>query len=209
MKKIELEVYGLFDMTIGISEADCKELVIMNIDLNEKVRFVTFTESPWDHQSKTPQGLRPWSLRKNLIFVGNGQNPTNVHAMNWYLEEVAPEMEQGIPGVKTYLVGPGWDGYMNEIKDKEKLTDFFTFKGPLTSSELESLLEIQDEDKELDMIGGKIQKVNALAVQNLVQGNKQIQDKIGHLPDADKVMTESQYEIRWVLFLSTELIEVY
>lgn len=141
MKKIELEVYGLFDMTIGISEADCKELVIMNIDLNEKVRFVTFTESPWDHQSKTPQGLRPWSLRKNLIFVGNGQNPTNVHAMNWYLEEVAPEMEKGIPGVKTYLVGPGWDGYMNEIKDKEKLTDFFTFKGPLTSSELESLLE--------------------------------------------------------------------
>ena len=59
---------------------------------------------------------------------------------------------------------------------------------------LEKTLEVQDEDAELTqtekVLNGLVQKTRA----SLVQGNSAIQHKLGTLPDADKVMTEEQYE---------------
>ena len=43
--------------------------------------------------------MRPYSRRSNVIFVGNGENPTNIYALKWYVALVAPELDKGIPGM--------------------------------------------------------------------------------------------------------------
>ena len=144
MKKLELETYNSYDLIIGITEADCKEIVIMDVGLVGKVLFVTFTESPWDHGSglhSSSRKINSWKDRKNLIFVGNGENPTNVHAINWYLEEVAAEMDKGIPGVKTFIVGPGWEKFREQCKLKSEMEKYLSFEGSLSNDELLDLID--------------------------------------------------------------------
>ena len=61
-------------------------------------------------------------------------------------------------------------------------------------NQLEATLEIQEEDAELDSIKKKIQKSLSTARAQIESGNKQIQQKVGAIPDAAKVLTEKQYE---------------
>ena len=61
-------------------------------------------------------------------------------------------------------------------------------------NQLENTLEIQEEDAELDSIKKKIQKSLSSARSQIESGNKQIQQKVGAIPDAAKVLTEKQYE---------------
>ena len=107
MRKNELTAYQKADIVVGISEADCKEIIAMDPSLQGKVFFVSFVQSPWDSSSERvdPSVVNPWIQRKNLAFVGNGENPTNVHAINWFIQEVAPELAKGIHGVHTFIIG--------------------------------------------------------------------------------------------------------
>ena len=59
---------------------------------------------------------------------------------------------------------------------------------------LEKELEIQDKDAELTMIQKKVEKDVQAIKDSLQHANSEIMDKIGSLPDADKVMTEDQYQ---------------
>ena len=61
-------------------------------------------------------------------------------------------------------------------------------------NELEKELEIQDTDSELAMIQKKVGKDVQAVKDALLHANQEIKDKIGSLPDADKVMTEDQYQ---------------
>lgn len=61
-------------------------------------------------------------------------------------------------------------------------------------NQLENTLEIQEEDAELAQIKQKIQKSINTARSQIESGNKQIQQKVGAIPDAAKVLTEKQYE---------------
>ena len=61
-------------------------------------------------------------------------------------------------------------------------------------NQLENVLEIQDEDAELAAVQQKIQKTISNAKAQIENGNKQIQQKVGAIPDAAKVLTEKQYE---------------
>ena len=61
-------------------------------------------------------------------------------------------------------------------------------------NDLEKDLEIQDVDAELSMIQKKVDKDVQAVKDSLEHANTEIKDKIGSLPDADKVMTEDQYQ---------------
>ena len=142
MKKIELSVYKMADIVVGISVADCKEIVAMEPAIQSKVNFVSFVQSPWDVSSYKfdISNIKPWSRRKNLAFVGNGENPTNVHAINWFLQEVAPEISKGIKGVHTFIIGPGWEKF-RQNKNPELLEKYLIFKGSLPTDEMLELLD--------------------------------------------------------------------
>ena len=61
-------------------------------------------------------------------------------------------------------------------------------------NDLESKLEVQDEDAELKMIKSNIKKEVTQARAEFEAGNRKIKDKVGAIPDAAKVMTDKQYE---------------
>jgi hypothetical protein len=61
-------------------------------------------------------------------------------------------------------------------------------------NELEKELEIQDKDAELAMIQKHIERDVQAMKSSLEHANIEIKDKIGSLPDADKIMTEDQYQ---------------
>jgi protein-tyrosine-phosphatase len=136
MKNIELQLYKQFDAVVAITSADSSDIVHLDPEaLSSKVFFVNFVASPWD----TPRfkEVRSWDDRKNLIFVGNGENPTNVYSLNWYLSEIAQHIENGIPGVRCYVVGPGWDEFQ---KVHEGSSKYLEFKGPLSSEAMTDLI---------------------------------------------------------------------
>ncbi len=47
----------------------------------------------------------PWGERAGLMFVGGYRHPPNVDAVVWYANEVLPEVERLLPGVRTYIIG--------------------------------------------------------------------------------------------------------
>ena len=61
-------------------------------------------------------------------------------------------------------------------------------------NKLENALEIQEEDAELASISKHLSALSQKTKDAMVTGNKEIQKKMGSLPDADKVMTEKDYE---------------
>ena len=61
-------------------------------------------------------------------------------------------------------------------------------------NKLEGALDMPEEDPELLSIKDKIEKNIGDARKYLDNGNKQIANKIGAIPDAAKVLTEKQYE---------------
>ena len=68
--------------------ADRSEIATMDVTDPSKILHVRFIASPWDHASNSPKKEISDYLAFNheiLVFVGNGENPTNIHAMKWYL----------------------------------------------------------------------------------------------------------------------------
>ena len=61
-------------------------------------------------------------------------------------------------------------------------------------NQLEKLLEIQEEDAEISMINRQIKKGVQETNQALVQGNNQIREKLGQMPEDAKILTDKQYE---------------
>ena len=57
-------------------------------------------------------------------------------------------------------------------------------------NQLEKLLEIQDEDAEITMINKQMKKSVQDTNQALVQGNNQIREKLGQMPEDAKIMTD-------------------
>ena len=61
-------------------------------------------------------------------------------------------------------------------------------------NQLESTLEVQEEDKELTMLSGEMKKAVNNTKSKITAANKEIRTKNGKMPEADKVLTEKQYE---------------
>ena len=61
-------------------------------------------------------------------------------------------------------------------------------------NELEKSLDIQDNDAELAQIEKKIKSAIQSTKQKVTEGNKQIHDKNGAIPEGARIMTEQQYD---------------
>eukprot|EP01065_Artemidia_motanka_P027065 TRINITY_DN322_c0_g1_i1.p1 TRINITY_DN322_c0_g1~~TRINITY_DN322_c0_g1_i1.p1 ORF type:complete len:557 (+),score=130.94 TRINITY_DN322_c0_g1_i1:64-1734(+) len=53
-----------------------------------------------------------WRERRGLLFVGNGQNPTNFQGVRWFLDEVWPLVRQQLPKARFTLVGLPPGGFL-------------------------------------------------------------------------------------------------
>ena len=51
------------------------------------------------------EGGKPFPEREGLVFIGGFQHPPNADAVLWYAREILPLVREGLPGVKTYIVG--------------------------------------------------------------------------------------------------------
>ena len=59
---------------------------------------------------------------------------------------------------------------------------------------MEKSLEIQENDAELAQIEKKIKSTVQETKQKIAEGNKQIHDKNGAIPEGARIMTETQYD---------------
>ncbi|MDZ7791356.1 MAG: glycosyltransferase [Xanthomonadales bacterium] len=48
---------------------------------------------------------RPWSQRRDLLFVGGFQHPPNVDAAKWLIEEIMPLARERLPELKLHIIG--------------------------------------------------------------------------------------------------------
>jgi hypothetical protein len=117
MRHIEVKVYRQADIVVTITRTDRMDVLTLEPAMIDKVKYMNFVFSPWDQpemQVDRETGImkvRPWAKRKNVVFVGNGKNPTNIHALNWFVSEIVDELNKGIPGFLLHVIGPGWDVY--------------------------------------------------------------------------------------------------
>jgi hypothetical protein len=142
MRKIEIELYNAFDVVVSITAYDGNDIKHLDIEsLEHKVFFINYVASPWDNPPVTENGenelSNSWNMRKNLIFVGNGKNPTNIHAMVWYLSQIAPVVANGITNVKCFVVGDGWSEFEASHNDSKL---HLSFTGPMTTGDMRTLI---------------------------------------------------------------------
>lgn len=140
---MEIELYNAFDAVVSITAYDGNDIKHFDIEnLEHKVFFVNYVASPWDNppiaESDIKKLSNSWSTRKNLIFVGNGKNPTNIHAMAWYLSHIAPVVADGIPNVKCFVVGDGWGEFEAAHNDSKT---YLSFTGPMTTEDMRTLID--------------------------------------------------------------------
>jgi glycosyltransferase involved in cell wall biosynthesis len=145
MLKVERIVYSASDSVVCISDSDRRDIAVMDHAADPNAVFaMRYIASPWDIVSdpRSILGKKPdvpgFATRKNLVFVGNGENPTNIHAIKWYLESLAQEMSKGIPGVKLLIVGQSWDAFREAQPDSEK---YIIFLGPLSTEDMNLVID--------------------------------------------------------------------
>ena len=140
MYVIEKDVYSTCDVVVAISAADRREITTMDFTQASRIMHMRFTASPWDYAMNSPKktGIPGFNHRNNLVFVGNGENPTNVHAMKWYLESIAAELEKGIPGVKLIVIGQSWDSF---VEGQPEALKHMLFKGSLSTQDMNDVID--------------------------------------------------------------------
>jgi GT2 family glycosyltransferase len=93
----ELALMNKSDITVLTSEDEAKFLHSTHPDF----RFVLL---PNIHifEGKVPN----FTSRENLMFIGNFQHPPNLDAASFLLDEIFPKIQQKLPNVKLYIIGP-------------------------------------------------------------------------------------------------------
>jgi glycosyltransferase involved in cell wall biosynthesis len=133
----ERQSYAAADTVVSITEADRMDIVGMDAARPDHVYSMRFILSPWDELKRDEQ-IKDFEGRSGLIFVGNGENPTNIHAMKWYVDSVANELWKGLPGVKCYVVGQEWDLF---ARNNPKSSKYLIFLGALSTSEMNKAID--------------------------------------------------------------------
>ncbi|HNS17399.1 MAG TPA: glycosyltransferase [Bacteroidales bacterium] len=52
-----------------------------------------------------PQRQADWSKKKGILFLGGFHHPPNVDAVNWFLNDIWPEVAAQLPGIQFYIAG--------------------------------------------------------------------------------------------------------
>jgi len=140
IKKIEVEIYNTTDAVIAISEADARHIKGLHVDVRPNVHIVSFVSSPWEHRDELYSGNTSWAARKNIVFEGRGKSESDVAALTWYLENTAYHVDRGIPSVKCFVIGTGWEEFKLR-NDNHTMFRQFDFLGKLTADETAKIIE--------------------------------------------------------------------
>lgn len=96
MKQRELAAIRASDASIVVSHA---ELELLRLELPDaKIHLLPLIMDI--------QGLnKPFSSRRDIVFVGGYQHSPNVDAVKYFVAEIMPLLRQHLPGVRFYVVG--------------------------------------------------------------------------------------------------------
>lgn len=154
IKVAELKIYSACDLIVTISESDKNDVLRMDttgvIRANRKVMVVRYVIGDGEIADRSAPNFSDFISREQLIFVGNGNNPTNIIAMRWYVDKIAPKLQKVIPGVILLCIGKDWQkfvdnvpyatkhvsflGYLTEEKMAEKIDAARVFVSPIVAS---------------------------------------------------------------------------
>lgn len=138
-KDAEKEIYKLVDMIITVTASD--KLRVLQADTTgllgkyKKVATVMHSVSAWDLPPAN-RPIRGYNERKDLVFVGDGDNPANYDAMEWWVNVIAKEVNNGIPGVKLYVIGKAWDEFQKTNPMYKTYVIFFGTRNPLERTKI-------------------------------------------------------------------------
>ncbi|CAF1320919.1 unnamed protein product [Didymodactylos carnosus] len=149
IQKRELSVYANADHVIGVTEYDTGVLSSMLVPLNVPVSLVRFRHNLTKETLSSFNSLPTYSNRKGICFLGNGNNPTNQIALNFFFKQVYPLVfRQTTPtmsmmNITFHLVGTvpqdRYASFMEQMTaDEKKTIDIIPF---LNQNDLVKLLQ--------------------------------------------------------------------
>ena len=103
----ELGVIAGSDLTLVVSSVE-QELLAKELPL-APVEIVTII-----HETRHP--AQAFSERTGLIFVGGFRHPPNIDAVNWFIGEVWPLVQQEVPDMTLTIVGSNMPGAIRDLK---------------------------------------------------------------------------------------------
>jgi len=96
MGELEVVLARQSDLTFAISDAEREEI-------SNLVPDATVVTVPNVHDR--PRSPTPFERRSGLLFVGSWAHPPNQDAIEWLVDELAPQLSRRVPGVVTHIVG--------------------------------------------------------------------------------------------------------
>jgi hypothetical protein len=133
---LEAAVCGQADAVWAITPGDAARIATMIGDVghrHNRVFLVPVTVAPAP-ASEAPGGasFRGFKERAGFLFVGTGQNPTNVAACRWFLRDVWPLLRAAVPGAHLTIAGTKPP---STVKGKGKGSVSWDAEGLLATSE--------------------------------------------------------------------------
>ena len=153
----EVDIVASADAVVAITETDAMTIhsVINSVIYYErKIDVIPFSTARWELVSPEQIPLLPgFKDRTGIIFVGNGRNPTNAHAVKWYLKHIAQNLNEQLvvagsliaPAVLPLTVIGGFWDTDEMFKDMPtNIRGYVDFKGYMDTT---SMLELIDHHR--------------------------------------------------------------
>jgi len=99
VKRLELEVIRQVDLTLSYSEVE------RGVIEAETLGTAATAPCPWVVEG--PEQPRSLDGRRGLAFLGSYQHPPNRDAVERFLQEVWPQVQERLPGLELHLYGSG------------------------------------------------------------------------------------------------------
>jgi len=144
MQTEESKIYKACDLIMVITDSDRRDVVDNYLGLEDKVLSARYVVGPWDVPVTPSNSILHLTSRlavehrSGLIFVGNGNNPTNIIAMRWYVENAAKSMWEVLPDVRLVCVGNYWRKFLENVPNASK---YVQFTGYLSEKAMDKLLD--------------------------------------------------------------------
>ncbi len=136
-REIELGVMRKVDVTLSYTETEAVVIESHNLDESKVMKC------PWivEVEDEVPS----FKERAGLAFLGNYQHPPNEEAVQFFVNEIMPELRRRVPGVKFHIFGANMpdrmlalaaddviiEGYADDVRDAYHR--FRIFVAPLRS----------------------------------------------------------------------------
>jgi glycosyltransferase involved in cell wall biosynthesis len=108
LKEEELRHYYHADHVLAISDFDIREIRAAGKHM-DAARFTTLRHVHDEPVLFPLRAALPFASRRGVLFVGNVNNPTNLHGLRWFVTAVMPLLRRVEPNLRLTVAG-SWDG---------------------------------------------------------------------------------------------------